>query len=114
VRARRATNLASGKTKRALHVLAAINATESHVGFHRVSFSCVIYRSSSNAKSDEQKDHAARSKALFAGITGTGKTMAAEVLSDELWLDPYHFDLRNLCQRFYGRSDESLSLLQNP
>src|SRR5262249_54469181 len=40
--------------------------------------------------------------ALFAGASGTGKTMAAEVLAAELRLDLYRIDLSALVSKYIG------------
>ena len=42
--------------------------------------------------------------ALFAGETGTGKTMAAEVLASELGLDLYRIDLSRVVSKYIGET----------
>ncbi len=46
--------------------------------------------------------------ALFAGPSGTGKTMAAEVLANELRLDLYRIDLSALVSKFIGETEKNL------
>jgi hypothetical protein len=46
--------------------------------------------------------------ALFAGQSGTGKTMAAEVLARELRLDLYHVDLSQVVSKFIGETEKNL------
>jgi SpoVK/Ycf46/Vps4 family AAA+-type ATPase len=46
--------------------------------------------------------------ALFAGASGTGKTMAAEVLSDELRLDLYRIDLSQVVSKYIGETEKNL------
>jgi hypothetical protein len=46
--------------------------------------------------------------ALFAGGTGTGKTMAAEVLADELQLDLYRIDLSCVVSKYIGETEKNL------
>lgn len=47
--------------------------------------------------------------ALFAGPSGTGKTMAAEVLARELKLDLLHVDLSNVISKYIGETEKNLS-----
>ncbi|MEJ8822328.1 ATP-binding protein [Variovorax humicola] len=47
--------------------------------------------------------------ALFAGESGTGKTMAAEVLAHELQLDLYRIDLSALVSKYIGETEKNLS-----
>lgn len=47
--------------------------------------------------------------ALFAGQSGTGKTMAAEVLSQELRLDLYRIDLSQVVNKYIGETEKNLS-----
>ena len=47
--------------------------------------------------------------ALFAGGSGTGKTMAAEVLANELQLDLYRIDLAALVSKYIGETEKNLS-----
>jgi hypothetical protein len=46
--------------------------------------------------------------ALFAGASGTGKTMAAEVLANELRLDLYRIDLSQVVSKFIGETEKNL------
>ena len=46
--------------------------------------------------------------ALFAGASGTGKTMAAEVLANELWLDVYRIDLSQVVSKYIGETEKNL------
>jgi hypothetical protein len=46
--------------------------------------------------------------ALFAGESGTGKTMAAEVLSGELGLDLYTIDLATVVDKYIGETEKNL------
>ncbi|MCG8463169.1 MAG: ATP-binding protein, partial [Holophagales bacterium] len=46
--------------------------------------------------------------ALFAGSSGTGKTMAAEVLADELDLDLYRIDLSSVVSKYVGETEKNL------
>jgi hypothetical protein len=46
--------------------------------------------------------------ALFAGASGTGKTMAAEVLSNDLRLDLYRIDLSQVVSKYIGETEKNL------
>jgi len=46
--------------------------------------------------------------ALFAGTSGTGKTMAAEVLANELLLDLYRIDLASVVSKYIGETEKNL------
>lgn len=46
---------------------------------------------------------------LFAGASGTGKTMAAEVLANELCLDLYKIDLSQVVSKYIGETEKNLS-----
>lgn len=46
--------------------------------------------------------------ALFAGPSGTGKTMAAEVLANELRLDLYRVDLASVVSKYIGETEKNL------
>jgi hypothetical protein len=46
--------------------------------------------------------------ALFAGASGTGKTMAAEVLAGELGLDLYRIDLSQIVNKYIGETEKNL------
>jgi len=45
---------------------------------------------------------------LFAGSSGTGKTMAAEVLAQELRLDLYRIDLSAVVSKYIGETEKNL------
>jgi ATP-dependent 26S proteasome regulatory subunit len=47
--------------------------------------------------------------ALFAGPSGTGKTMAAEVIANELGLDLYKIDLSMIVSKYIGETEKNLS-----
>ncbi|MFG2231268.1 ATP-binding protein [Streptomyces sp. NPDC048723] len=49
--------------------------------------------------------------ALFAGPSGTGKTMAAEVLARELGLDLYRTDLSGVMSKYIGETEKNLRRL---
>jgi hypothetical protein len=46
--------------------------------------------------------------ALFTGESGTGKTMAAEVLANELHLDLYRIDLSSVVSKYIGETEKNL------
>jgi hypothetical protein len=46
--------------------------------------------------------------ALFTGESGTGKTMAAEVLAQELDLDLYRIDLSSVVSKYIGETEKNL------
>jgi len=45
---------------------------------------------------------------LFAGATGTGKTMAAEVLANDLRLDLFRIDLSAVVSKYIGETEKNL------
>jgi len=47
--------------------------------------------------------------ALFCGHPGTGKTMAAEVIANELLLDLYKIDLSQVVSKYIGETEKSLN-----
>ncbi len=49
--------------------------------------------------------------ALFAGPSGTGKTMAAEVLARDLQLDLYRIDLATVVSKYIGETEKNLKRL---
>jgi hypothetical protein len=49
--------------------------------------------------------------ALFAGESGTGKTMAAEVIAQELRLDLYRIDLSAVVSKYIGQTEKNLRRL---
>jgi ATP-dependent 26S proteasome regulatory subunit len=46
--------------------------------------------------------------ALFTGPSGTGKTLAAEVIAHELQLDIYHIDLSTIVSKYIGETEKHL------
>lgn len=46
--------------------------------------------------------------ALFAGASGTGKTMAAEILAKKLQLDLYRIDLSSIVSKYIGETEKNL------
>ncbi len=46
--------------------------------------------------------------ALFSGESGTGKTMAAEVLANDLALDLYRIDLSSVVSKYIGETEKNL------
>ncbi|MFZ0771173.1 MAG: AAA family ATPase [Candidatus Sulfotelmatobacter sp.] len=46
---------------------------------------------------------------LFAGPSGTGKTMAAEILAGELGLDLYKIDLSSVISKYIGETEKNLA-----
>ena len=49
--------------------------------------------------------------ALFAGVSGTGKTLAAEVLAAELRLDLYRIDLSAVVSKYIGETEKNLRVV---
>jgi hypothetical protein len=47
--------------------------------------------------------------ALFAGPSGTGKTMAADIIAGELGLDLYKIDLSGVVSKFIGETEKNLA-----
>jgi ATP-dependent 26S proteasome regulatory subunit len=46
--------------------------------------------------------------ALFAGPSGTGKTMAAEIIANELGIDLYKIDLSGVVSKYIGETEKNL------
>ncbi len=46
---------------------------------------------------------------LFAGPSGTGKTMAAEIMANELGLDLYKIDLATVVSKYIGETEKNLA-----
>ncbi|TFG90010.1 MAG: AAA family ATPase, partial [Candidatus Atribacteria bacterium] len=46
---------------------------------------------------------------LFSGPSGTGKTMAAEIIAREVQLDIYKIDLSNVVSKYIGETEKNLS-----
>lgn len=49
--------------------------------------------------------------ALFAGESGTGKTLAAEAIANEIGLDLYRVDLATLVSKYIGETEKNLKRL---
>jgi SpoVK/Ycf46/Vps4 family AAA+-type ATPase len=49
--------------------------------------------------------------ALFSGPSGTGKTMAAEIIALELQLDLYKIDLSTVVSKYIGETEKNLNLI---
>lgn len=47
--------------------------------------------------------------ALFAGVSGTGKTMAAEIIAAEIGLDLYKIDLSGVVSKYIGETEKNLA-----
>ncbi|HBE31614.1 MAG TPA: ATPase, partial [Cyanobacteria bacterium UBA11368] len=47
--------------------------------------------------------------ALFAGMSGTGKTMAAQVVANELNLDLYQIDLSSVVSKYIGETEKNFA-----
>jgi len=45
---------------------------------------------------------------MFAGVSGTGKTMAAEVIASALGIDLYKIDLSNIVSKYIGETEKNL------
>ena len=58
---------------------------------------------------DRKLAHARGISALFAGPSGTGKTMAAEVIANELQLDLYKIDLSGVVNKYIGETEKNLA-----
>jgi SpoVK/Ycf46/Vps4 family AAA+-type ATPase len=66
---------------------------------HRVLDSWGFHRKLSNGKG---------ATALFAGPSGTGKTMAAEIVAHELGLELYKIDLSGVVSKYIGETEKNL------
>lgn len=51
--------------------------------------------------------------AFFAGSSGTGKTMATEVIANELGLDLYKIDLSGVVSKYIGETEKNLERIFN-
>jgi SpoVK/Ycf46/Vps4 family AAA+-type ATPase len=49
-----------------------------------------------------------RSVTVFVGQSGTGKTMAAEILANRIRLDPYRIDLAAVISKYIGETEKNL------
>ena len=59
-------------------------------------------------KLDEKLSRGTGISALFTGPSGTGKTMAAEVIAGELGLDLYRIDLASVVSKYIGETEKNL------
>ncbi|BBB29399.1 ATP-binding protein [Neptunomonas japonica] len=59
----------------------------------------------------EQMNRGLGINALFVGESGTGKTMAAEVIANELELDLYRVDLSSVVSKYIGETEKNLRKL---
>jgi SpoVK/Ycf46/Vps4 family AAA+-type ATPase len=59
--------------------------------------------------SSAQKIHEPGITALFVGHSGTGKTVPAEALANELHLDLYRIDSNQLVNKYIGETEKNLS-----
>lgn len=59
----------------------------------------------------EQMNRGLGINALFAGESGTGKTMAAEVIANELRLNLYRIDLSAVVSKYIGETEKNLRRL---
>ena len=50
-------------------------------------------------------------KALFSGVSGTGKTLAARIVAAQLGLDLYRIDLSSVISKYIGETERNLSQL---
>jgi SpoVK/Ycf46/Vps4 family AAA+-type ATPase len=48
---------------------------------------------------------------LFSGVSGTGKTMAAEIIANELDLELYKIDLSCVVSKYIGETEKNLSAI---
>ena len=58
-------------------------------------------------------DHGKGLSILFSGAPGTGKTMAAGIISNELGLDLYRANLSEIISKYIGETEKNLSNLFN-
>jgi len=57
---------------------------------------------------DEHSSRGLAVTALFSGVSGTGKTMAAEVIAGALDLDLFHVDLSTVISKYIGETEKNL------
>jgi len=60
---------------------------------------------------EDQNNRGLGISALFSGSSGTGKTMAAEVIAQELHLDLFRIDLSAVVNKYIGETEKNLSKL---
>lgn len=58
---------------------------------------------------DRKLAHGKGTNVLFSGPSGTGKTMAAQIMARELQLDLYRIDLSTLVSKYIGETEKNLS-----
>ncbi|MBV7328179.1 ATP-binding protein [Chloroflexi bacterium TSY] len=58
---------------------------------------------------DQKLSHGKGLSVLFFGLPGTGKTMAAEVITHDLQLDLYKVDLSGVVSKYIGETEKNLS-----
>jgi SpoVK/Ycf46/Vps4 family AAA+-type ATPase len=58
---------------------------------------------------DRKLSHGKGLSVLFAGPSGTGKTMAAEIMARELQLDLYKIDLSGVVSKYIGETEKNLA-----
>ena len=68
-------------------------------------------RSTTSGASRRRMNRGLGISALFAGESGTGKTMAAEVIADDLRLDLYRIDLSAVVSKYIGETEKNLRRL---
>jgi SpoVK/Ycf46/Vps4 family AAA+-type ATPase len=73
----------------------------------------VAQRSTVHDESDVRRkpDHGLGISVLFSGESGTGKTLAAEVLADELHLPLYRVELSAVVSKYIGETEKNLKRL---
>jgi len=62
---------------------------------------------------DRKVAHGKGLSALFFGVPGTGKTMAAQVIAGELQLELYKVDLSGVISKYIGETEKNLSKIFN-
>jgi SpoVK/Ycf46/Vps4 family AAA+-type ATPase len=85
-------------TEPQLHVLRELAASATH-----------LLQASENQQSGIKSSPGRGIMALFSGPSGTGKTMAAEVLARELHLGLYRIDLTQVVSKYIGETEKNLS-----
>jgi hypothetical protein len=77
-----------------------LQAIAAHVSYRKQVYDTWGFRSSSS--------RGLGISALFAGASGTGKTMSAEVLAHQLQLDLYRIDLSAVVSKYIGETEKNL------
>lgn len=75
---------------------------------HHVKQSSRVYE---GLRLPKQMKEGVGTSALFAGESGTGKTMAAEVIANALNLDLYRIDLSAVVSKYIGETEKNLGKL---